>query len=289
MTREGIAIGPLFIHWYGVIIMFGVVLAAFMAEREAKKRGMDSEFIWDALPYILVAGIIGARLWHVFTPPDSMQAVGLTTSYYFQNPLEILKIWNGGLGIPGAVMAGMIAVLLYCKRHNIQFGVFGDIVAPGLALAQAIGRWGNFVNQELYGAPTNLPWAIFIEKAYRLPQYADVAYYHPLFLYESLWNLMNMAVLLWIGKKFASRLKAGDILLSYLVIYPIGRFLLEYLRLDASSIGTINANQALMAVVAAGCAIALFLRHRVDGKTQVVATELAVNGESQAAESPDEE
>ena len=276
MIREGIAIGPLFIHWYGVIIMFGAVLAAFMAEREAKKRGMDSEFIWDALPYILVAGIIGARLWHVFTPPDSMQAAGLTTSYYFQNPIEILKIWNGGLGIPGAVMAGMIAVLVYCKRNNIQFGVFGDIVAPGLALAQAIGRWGNFVNQELYGAPTNLPWALYIDEAHRLPQYMDVAYYHPLFLYESLWNLMNMAVLLWIGKKFANRLKGGDILLTYLVIYPIGRFLLEYLRLDASSIGTINANQTLMAVVAAGCALALFLRHRNDAKTKAESIEASV-------------
>lgn len=267
MVREGFSIGPLFVHWYGVIIMFGTVLAAFMAEREAKKRGMDSEFIWDALPYILIAGIIGARLWHVFTPPDSMQAAGLTTSYYFQNPIEILKIWRGGLGIPGAVMGGMVAVYVYCKRHNIRFGDFGDIVAPGLALAQAIGRWGNFVNQELYGAPSNLPWAISIDEVHRLPEYMDVARYHPLFLYEFLWNLMNMGLLLWVGKKFAGRLKPGDILLTYLIVYPVGRFLLEYLRLDASSIGTINANQTLMAVVALGSALALFLRHRLGGKT----------------------
>jgi phosphatidylglycerol---prolipoprotein diacylglyceryl transferase len=121
---------------------------------------------------------------------------------------------------------------------------------PALALGQAIGRWGNFINQELYGAPTNLPWRIYIDPEHRLASYLDVEYYHPLFLYESLWNLMNMFLLLWIARRFAGSLKDGDIFLSYLVIYPVGRFLLDFLRLDASLVGGININQTVMGVVA---------------------------------------
>jgi phosphatidylglycerol:prolipoprotein diacylglycerol transferase len=131
-------------------------------------------------------------------------------------------------------------------------------------LGQAIGRWGNFFNQELYGAPTNLPWKIFIDPDHRLAGYADVEYYHPLFLYEAIWNLGNVFLLLWISRRYADRLKNGDIFLLYLVIYPIGRFLLDFLRLDASIVAGININQTIMAVVAVCASAALFLRHRRD-------------------------
>mgnify|MGYP002412755321 FL=1 len=131
-----------------------------------------------------------------------------------------------------------------------------------MALAQAIGRWGNFVNQELYGAPTNLPWAIYIDPAHRLPGFENQAYYHPTFLYESLWNLANMGLLLWLGRKYSDRLRPGDIFLTYLIVYPIGRFFLEFLRLDSSQVAGINANQTLMAVIAVLASIALYLRHR---------------------------
>ena len=136
-----------------------------------------------------------------------------------------------------------------------------DLTAPGLALAQAIGRWGNFFNQELYGAPTNLPWKIYIDPAHRLPGFENIAYYHPLFLYESLWNLANMAILLWVSHRFPDRLKTGDIFLGYLVIYPVGRFLLDFLRLDASRVAGINANQTLSAIVAVVAAGVLIWRH----------------------------
>jgi phosphatidylglycerol:prolipoprotein diacylglycerol transferase len=261
MTREGFPIGPLFVHWYGVIIMLGAVGAAYLAERLLKRKNMDPEMIWDSLPWILVAGILGARIWHILTPPDSMVAVGLDTMWYLRNPLEMLKIWNGGLGIPGAVIGGVVAMWIYTRRHKVKFGVFADVIAPGLAMAQAVGRWGNFLNQELYGAPSDLPWAIYIDPLHRISGYADVAYYHPLFLYESIWNLLNMALLLWLGKKFAEKLLSGDIFLVYLIVYPIGRFLLEYLRLDASSVGLINANQTLMGVVAVVSAGFLIWRH----------------------------
>jgi phosphatidylglycerol:prolipoprotein diacylglycerol transferase len=131
-----------------------------------------------------------------------------------------------------------------------------------VALAQAIGRWGNFFNQELYGAPTNLPWKLYIDPAHRLPGYENVAYYHPLFLYECLWNLANMAILLWVSRRFSDRLKTGDIFLGYLVIYPLGRFLLDFLRLDASRLAGINANQTLSAIVVVVAAGLLIWQHR---------------------------
>jgi len=259
--RVGFSIGPLFVHYYGVIIMLGVLAAAWLATREAKRRSVDPELIWDMLPWLLIAGIIGARIWHILTPPASMVAVGITTQYYLTHPLDAIAIWNGGLGIPGAVMGGAIALIIYARNKKTNFWLFADIIAPGLALAQAIGRWGNFVNQELYGAPTNLPWAIFIEPAYRLPEYKDVAYYHPMFLYESLWNLLLMAFLLVIGRKFAAKLKTGDIFLMYLVGYPLARFMLEFIRLDPSNVGGINANQTLMAVIALSSAAVLIYKH----------------------------
>ena len=128
-------------------------------------------------------------------------------------------------------------------------------------MAQAIGRWGNFVNQELYGAPTNLPWALFIDPAHRLPQFADVAYYHPTFLYECLLNLIGMGLLIWISNRYFEQLKPGDVFLVYLIYYPIVRILMEMLRLDSSTVAGFNANQALMVVVALGSAAVLALRH----------------------------
>jgi phosphatidylglycerol:prolipoprotein diacylglycerol transferase len=129
-------------------------------------------------------------------------------------------------------------------------------------LGQAIGRWGNFVNQELYGAPTNLPWKIYIEPLYRLPGFESQDYYHPLFLYESLWNLGNMTLLLWLTRRYSDRLKHGDIFLVYLIVYPVGRFLLDFLRLDAAMVGGLNANQTAMAIIAVLSGLALFWRHR---------------------------
>jgi len=263
---EGIQVGPLFIHFYGVIIMVGALGAAWMADRQARRRGLDPELVWDMLPWLLIAGIIGARIWHLLTPPESMVKQGLTTYYYLTHPLDAIAIWKGGLGIPGAVMGGVLALYVYSRKKKLNFFTWLDIIAPGLALAQGVGRWGNFINQELYGAPSDLPWAIFIDPAKRLPGFEDISHYHPLFLYESIWNLMNMVFLLWIGRRFLGRLKPGDIFLCYLVFYPVGRFLFEFLRLDASKVGGLNANQTLMAVIALLSAAMLFLRHRRSGQ-----------------------
>jgi len=258
---EGFPVGPLFIRFYGIILMLGALVGAWLATREAKRRGHEPEIVWDLLTYLLIGGIIGARIWHILTPPPSS---GITASWYLTHPLDALAIWKGGLGIPGAIIGGAIVLYFYTRRHKLSFAEWADIAAPSLALGQAIGRWGNFFNQELYGAPTNLPWKIFIDPAHRLAGYQDVEYYHPLFLYESGWNLGNMFLLLWISRRFADRLKDGDIFLIYLIIYPVGRFLLDFLRLDASMVSGFNINQAVMAVVAVCAGVALYLRHRGD-------------------------
>ena len=137
-----------------------------------------------------------------------------------------------------------------------------DTVIPGVALAQAIGRWGNFFNQEVYGLPTNLPWKIYIDPAHRVPGYQNYDYFHPLFLYESLWNLLNMAVLLWVARRFEKWLRPGDIFFMYMIMYSIGRFGLEFLRLDASQVGGINFNQTFVVIVALVAGLFLFLDHR---------------------------
>ena len=258
--QPGFAIGPLTVHYYGVIIMFGAILGTLLASKLAVRYGQNPDIVWDALPWILVAGIIGGRVWHVLTPPASMQALGWSSNYYFTHPLDAIATWNGGMGIPGAIMGGALALYLYCRKTKINFGIFIDIMAPGLALGQAIGRWGNFINQELYGSPSTLPWAITIDPAYRLSQYQDIATYHPLFLYESLWNLLNMGLLLWLGKKFSEILKPGDIMLTYLIVYPLGRFMLEFLRLDPSPVAGLNVNQTLMGITALAASIALLFR-----------------------------
>lgn len=262
VDRIGIHFGLFSIHFYGVIIMCGVLLASYLAYRRARTYKEDPEKVWDILTWALIGGVIGARLWHILTPSPSFVEQGITAWYYLTHPLDAIAIWKGGLGIPGAVMGGVLAMYLYCRHAGLKFGKWLDIAAPGLALAQAVGRWGNYVNQELYGAPTTLPWAIKIDEMYRLPEFMQYATYHPLFLYESLWNIANMLFLIWVGMEYKRKLKSGDIFLTYLVVYPVGRFLLEFLRLDASQVGGININQFIMAVVALGAGWALLYRHR---------------------------
>jgi len=258
----GFNVGPYTIYYYGIILMLGAVAAAFLAEREARRRGKNSELVWDGLIWVLIGGIVGARLWHIFTPPPSMIEQGYDTLYYLTHPLDAINTRLGGLGIPGAVIGGAIALYFFTRRRREIFAEWADIAAPAVALGQAIGRWGNFINQELYGKPSDLPWAIFIEPQNRLPEFMNFTHFHPLFLYESLWNLANMIFLLWIGRRFADKLMLGDIFLIYLIGYPIGRFLLEFLRLDSAQIGGINANQTFMLVVMIFAAALLYWRHR---------------------------
>ncbi|HLC35334.1 MAG TPA: prolipoprotein diacylglyceryl transferase [Anaerolineales bacterium] len=252
----------LYIRYYGIILMAGALAAAVLAERQARKAGLDPERVWDCLIWVLLAGVVGARIWHILTPPQSMVEAGITTRYYLTHPLDMLAVWRGGLGIPGAVIGGVLALFIYSRKHHLSFGAWVDVAAPAVALGQAIGRWGNFINQELYGKPSDLPWAIRIAPENRLPGFESFERFHPLFLYESLWNFINLGVLLAISAKYRERLLAGDLFLIYLIIYSVGRFFLEFLRLDPSPVAGIDINQLAMAVVALASAVILFLRHR---------------------------
>lgn len=257
----GFEIGPLTIRFYGIIIMLGVVAAAYLASRIARWKGMDSEIVWDGLIWVVIGGIIGARLWHIFTPPPSMVERGITTLYYLTHPLDAINIRQGGLGIPGAVIGGILALILFSRYKKQSVLVWMDIAAPALALGQAIGRWGNFINQELYGLPSDLPWAIRIDPQYRLPEFKEYETFHPLFLYESLLSFANVGILIWLMRRFDKRLHNGDIFLVYLILYPVERFFLEFLRLDSSQVGGINANQTFMALIAVAAILILVWRH----------------------------
>jgi phosphatidylglycerol:prolipoprotein diacylglycerol transferase len=260
-TRNSVSIFGFDVYYYGIILMTGVVAGGFLAASEAKRKGKDQEFLWDSLFWMVIGGVVGARLWHILTPPPSMVEQGITTYYYLTHPLFAINPRYGGLGIPGAVIGGVVALYWYTKRHNEDFRTWIDIIAPAIPLGQAIGRWGNFVNQEVYGAPSNLPWAIYIDPAHRLPEFANIERYHPIFLYESLWSLASVFFLLWLAKRYKDSLHPGDLFLTYMITYPTIRILLDFLRLDASQVGGMNANQTLMVLVLAVAAATLYIRH----------------------------
>ena len=285
---DGFALGPLYIRFYGIILMLGAVAGGWLATIEVKRRGKDPEMVWDLLVYLIIGGVIGARLWHIFTPPPSSIEQGFTTAFYLTHPLDAIAIWKGGLGIPGTVLGGLVALYIYTRNNKgIGFLEWTDIAAPSLALGQAIGRWGNFFNQELYGAPTNLPWKIYIDPAHRLAGFESVSYYHPLFAYESLLNLANMLLLLWVLRQYVGRLKRGDVFNVYLIVYPLIRFSLDFLRLDASRVMSININQTLMAVVGIAAILALVRRHR-PGTSEPEQNEM-MSAQASGEESDDEE
>lgn len=256
----GFSIGPLTFRFYGLLIMIGVLAALALATREALLRKKDPDFLWDAFPWVLAAGVLGARIWHILTPPQSMVEQGVTTRYYLMHLEEAVAIWKGGLGIYGAVIGGGAALLIFAAVRGRSFWTWADILAPGVALAQAVGRWGNFINQEVYGLPSNLPWAIYIEPEHRYPGFQEQAFYHPLFLYESLWSLINMAVLLWLSRNKRDQLREGSLFLLYVIIYGLGRFGLEFLRLDVSTAGGVNINQWFILGAAAAVASLLIIR-----------------------------
>jgi phosphatidylglycerol:prolipoprotein diacylglycerol transferase len=233
----------------GFLIAFGVACGALFSAYQAKKFNYDPEIIYYLFLPLTIWGLIGARLWHIFTPPLSSVQLGLTTGHYFSHPIDALALWIGGFGIPGAILGGTLALYIFCRKYEQPFWELTDILAPGLLLAQIIGRLTNYFNQELYGLPTNLPWAIFIEPASRLSGYESIGFYHPLFVYEMIFNSINLIVLLWVGKKFSSKLNAGDLFLLYLCFYSLARFLLEFLRLDIALVNGININQAFFVLL----------------------------------------
>jgi phosphatidylglycerol---prolipoprotein diacylglyceryl transferase len=261
-----VSVGPFDVRWYGLLIVIGAILGALVARAQAKANGDEYDHVWNMLAVCLVLGIIGARLYHVFSSPAGG---ALGWPHYRQHPIDIIAFWKGGLqgfGIYGAVIGGILGVWSYARLARLSFVRWLDYAVVGLILAQAIGRWGNYFNQELYGPPTDLPWAIYIDPAHRLRGLEGYDTFHPVFLYESFANLAIGAFLFWISRRRRQWLLDGDIFLMYLVLYPFVRFWLEYLRPDAWMVGTgLAAAQLVSLICMVGAGLALFLRHRSAG------------------------
>ncbi len=243
------------VYWYGIILTSGMMLATYVAAVELRRRGKDSNIAWNGMLYVIGLGIVGGRLYHVFSTPGDG---GVGWAYYSQNPLQILNIRNGGLGIYGGLIGGLIGVILVTRMNKLRFFQLADCVVPGVALGQAIGRWGNFVNQELYGGPTgSSTWGVLIDADHRIRtksiDFTDLARYpldmrfHPTFFYESMWNLAGFVLLMFVARRFQARLREGDIGGLFFIWYGIGRAWTELLfRPDA---WTVSANGLPTAVV----------------------------------------
>ena len=269
ITFQSIFIGGLEIRFYSIMILSGLMVGIFLAQRQAQRINEDPEHVVNIAVLGAVFALIGARAYHVL---DQDQ-----WPYYSQNPGQIIAIWNGGIGIFGAIAGaafGLAAYVWWVNRrerklrrrgHPIDMLRWFDIGAPAFLIGQAIGRWGNFFNQELFGPPSDLPWAINIDAdrvAAEAPQYIGETSFHPLFLYESLLSLLGVVVLVFISRRLAHRLRKGDILALYFIWYPTERFFLEFLRSGNWKVGAVPTAQILgIALVIASIAWLIY-RHR---------------------------
>lgn len=253
ISRVFLEIGPITIYWYGVIIGIAVFIGYLLATREAVKRGLPKETFADLLLYALPIAIIGARIYYVT----------FRWEHYADDPIKVLYIWEGGIAIHGALIGGVLTAIVFAKMRKLSFWQLADIAAPSLLLGQAIGRWGNFVNQEVYGGPVTRE---FLESLH-LPEfiinqmYIDGTYYHPTFLYESLWNLAGFFLLLFLRRV---NLRQGEIFFSYLIWYSVGRFVIEGIRLDYLLIGSMKTAQLVSVLLIVG-SIFLWIYRRKRG------------------------
>jgi phosphatidylglycerol---prolipoprotein diacylglyceryl transferase len=255
----GFSLGPLHLRWYGLLIASAVLLGITLAQRLGRSRGIDSDTISDIAIWLVVGAIPCARLYYVL----------FEWPYYSQHLEQIPQVWQGGIAIHGAVIGGVLAALIFAKLRRMSFWQLADVIAPALILGQAIGRWGNFFNSEAFGAPTDLPWKLYIPaqvvidgqvRSPRPAAFASVDYFHPTFLYESIWNLGVFALLLllfrWGNSKSSglnsgfntAGLKTGTIVCGYFIAYSLGRVWIEALRTDSLMLGPLKMAQVISLV-----------------------------------------
>lgn len=216
-------LGPLPLRAYALCIILGIVAAIWIGERRWVARGGQPGEVSDLAVWAVPFGLVGGRLYHVATDWQLYFGEG-------QNPVTALYVWRGGLGVWGAIALGAVGVVIGARRKHIRLLPMLDAIAPGVLVAQALGRWGNWFNQELFGRPTSLPWGLEIDPLYRPAGYQDVETFHPTFLYECLWNLGAFGVLVWLDHRF--RLGFGRVVAGYVMLYTLGRGWIEHLRID---------------------------------------------------------
>ncbi|MDP4179787.1 MAG: prolipoprotein diacylglyceryl transferase [Bacillota bacterium] len=256
INRIAFSLFGLSIHWYGIIIAAGFLLAVLLALKNCKKYDIDPDNIIDLVLYAAPISIITARLYYVIFSSDKT---------YLENPLEIAKIWHGGLAIFGGIIGAVATTFVFCKIKKINAWNLLDLGLPYFALAQAIGRWGNFVNQEAFGSQTNLPWGMtgdqikkYIERNY--PNLDPNVPVHPTFLYESLWNIGLFVFLVWFRKR---KKVDGEIFFLYMIFYGIGRMWIEGLRTDSLMLGSLRVSQILSVIIAIVGCVAFFWRRKL--------------------------
>lgn len=246
--NPAIQIGNFQIRWYGLILAGSILLAFLVARKNAWKFGISTSDIDDYSFWVVIAGILGARVYYVVFNLD----------YFSQNLSEVYKIWHGGLAIYGSILAGLIFTYFYARKKAYSFWLLFDLVALSLPLAQALGRLGNFVNYEAFGLPTDLPWKMYVVAKFRPSEFAAESYFHPTFLYEILLNLLIFAVLY----KLLGKTKAGVLGLTYVLLYSFGRFFIEAIRLDSFFIQGFRVDQVVAFILIVVSGIAVFLRQK---------------------------
>lgn len=231
-----IQLGPIAIRWYGFLIASAVLIGVTLSQSLAKRRQVDPDLIGDLAIWLVIGAIPFARLYYVIFEWEN----------YVNDPASMFAIWRGGIAIHGAMIGGILAALIFAKIQQVSFWQLADLVAPSVILGQAIGRWGNFFNSEAFGSPTDLPWKLYIPLQNRPPEYANFEYFHPTFLYESIWNILVFVLLLNLffrGLKGQPPLKLGTIFLVYFTAYSAGRIWIEGLRTDSLMFGPLRVAQ----------------------------------------------
>ena len=225
-------IGPLVIRWYGILMATSIIVALWLAHRQAKREGLPADDIITAGQWAILAGLLGARLYEV----------AFNWDYYGQYPRKIFAVWEGGLAIHGGLILGPLVGAALAWKWGLPILRGLDVTAPSFAIGQAIGRWGNFFNEEAFGRPTELPWKLYISPPHRPPGYAQFDHFHPTFLYESVWDLaMFAALIVWLRPRL--REQPGALFFAYLGLYSIGRFAIEAIRLDSFWLGPFRVAQ----------------------------------------------
>lgn len=256
-------LGPIPLRAYGIVIAVGMIVGVWWTARRYRARGGDPDVLYDVAMWAIPIGIIGARLYHVITSPEAYFGPG-------GDPWLIPQIWRGGLGIWGGVGAGALGAFLAVKRAGVRFGPIADSLAPALLVAQAIGRWGNWFNQELFGGPTTLPWGLQIDAAHLPAGYAPGTLFHPAFLYECLWNLAAAALIVWLDRR--RRFAGGQVFGLYLMAYTLGRAWIEMLRIDdAHAFGGLRLNVWTSLLVFAVGAVLFVIAGRLGRSSRVEA------------------
>ncbi|RFU67052.1 prolipoprotein diacylglyceryl transferase [Bacillus sp. V59.32b] len=247
-------LGSLQVHWYGLIIGTGVLLALYLAVRESERRGLNKDAFVDLILYAVPIAIISARIYYVIFEWD----------YYSQNPGEIIAIWNGGIAIHGALIGSVVTAIVFARIKKLSFWKIADIAAPSILLGQAIGRWGNFMNQEAHGGEVSRSFleGLFLPDFIINQMYINGSYYHPTFLYESVWNIAGVVILILLRK---ANLRQGELFLGYVIWYSVGRFFIEDLRTDSLMLTETLRIAQVISIVLIVVAVGLIIVRRMRG------------------------